>query len=196
MSQVPAIMIPITASSQVFPSNMPLSLMMQAGAPGFIPLMYNVGQVESNTAGDQHKPGPSSAASHKFELPNCPAVDSCMTVRESVKEEESKKQVKRAAGIRPTSGGGSRDTSVKGEPGSALESNASAGEPSKTRAPGERGGQKQQLKQIGEELCSSSQSLYSFLPSSDENDITDFLQASSSKPDDSGEDDKVKYKIF
>ena len=40
---------------------------------------------------------------------------------------------------------------------------------------GRRGGQQ---KQIGEELCSSSQSLYSFLPSSDDNDITDFLQVS------------------
>ena len=46
--------------------------------------------------------------------------------------------------------------------------------------------------QIQEEMFSSSQSLYSFLPSSDDNDIADFLQGGSSKPDDSEGEDKVK----
>ena len=208
-------MIPISCSNmsssqqQVFPANMPLGLMMQGTPAGFIPLcmgepvlgsgfMYNIG------AGDQEKEAaargqlPTSsrqaAAPPQFELPNCLAVNSCMTHRENTKEQDSGKKPVKRDGVRPSSNGGSHHTSVKGEPGSALESNASAGASVKGRNQNDQRNvsTRSQNKQIGEELCSSSQSLYSFLPSSDENDITDFLQASSSKPDDSDPEEKVK----
>ena len=137
-----------------------------------------------------------STATNQFELPNCLAVNSCMTLRENVKGQEVIKSLKKETSLRANSkDGGSRHTSVKGEPGSALESNASAGLSVKERQDRSTVEQKQLNKQIGDELCSSSQSLYSFLPSSDENDITDFLQASSGKPEDSGEDEKSVRRV-
>lgn len=112
--------------------------------------------------------------------------------QENVKEPEGSKKPTKREGVRPNSRDGSRHTSIKGEPGSALESNASAGASVKGRNHQIAETKRQTTKQIGEELCSSSQSLYSFLPSSDDNDITDFLQASSSKPDDSESEDRVR----
>ena len=209
-------MIPITcsntSSTQVFPTNMPLGLMMpgQGGTPtGFIPLC--MGDMQSMYRGIYQRPGPGEAegpgpsrtinpsisrkasGTSQFELPNCLAVNSCMTHRqENVKEPEGTKKPTKREGVRPNSGDGSRHTSVKGEPGSALESNASEEKKGRNPQGPSSADPKRQTKQIGEELCSSSQSLYSFLPSSDDNDITDFLQASSSKPDDSEGEDKVK----
>ena len=197
--QVPAIMIPITcantaSSSPVFPSSMPLVNMMMPGTAttGFIPLcmgepvMYNMGggldQGGESPRGPRSAPRPARA---QFELPNCLAVNSCMTQQEqsgTVKKTGTKRS--------PLSGEGSRHTSIKGESGSALDSNNSRGEPIKTKAllldPSSAKPKHEQ------EICSSSQSLYSFLHSSDENEVTDYLQAESSKPDDSEGDDKVR----
>lgn len=205
-------MIPISCASSRqspgFPTNMPLGLMMQGTPTGFIPLCvgdpvrgfsYKMpGQENEPESSMRLKPSNSrqSSAANQFELPNCLAVNSCMTLRENVKGQEVKKSLKKETTLRTASGdGGSRHTSVKGEPGSALESNASPGVSVKERQERSTVEQKQINKQIGDELCSSSQSLYSFLPSSDENDITDFLQASSGKPDDSGEDEKSVRRV-
>ena len=206
-------MIPISCASsrpgarpdQVFP-NMPLGLMMQGTPTGFIPLC--VGDPvrgfsykmpgEENESDNSLRMKPSTSrqtAPNQFELPNCLAVNSCMTLRENVKGQEVKKTLKKETSMRPTSGDGSRHTSVKGEPGSALESNASAVVSVKERPQPSNVEPKQLGKQIGDELCSSSQSLYSFLPSSDDADIMDFLQASSSKPDDSGEEEKSVRRV-
>ena len=212
ISQVPAIMIPISCASSRqspgFPTNMPLGLMMQGTPTGFIPLCvgdpvrgfsYKMpGQDNEPDSSMRMKPSTSrqTTATSQFELPNCLAVNSCMTLRENVKGQEVKKSLKKETNLRTTSGdGGSRHTSVKGEPGSALESNASAGVSVKERQDRSTVEQKQLNKQIGYELCSSSQSLYSFLPSSDDADIMDFLQASSSKPDDSGEEEKSVRRV-
>ena len=187
---------------------MPLGLMMQGTPTGFIPFCVGdpVRGFSYKMPGEEHesdnnmriKPSMSSqiSASNQFELPNCLAVNSCMTLRENVKGQEVKKTLKKEAAMRPTSGSGSRHNSVKGEPGSsALESNASVGVSVKGRQQTSNVETKQLNKQIGDELCSSSQSLYSFLPSSDENDIIDFLQASSGKPDDSGEEEKTVRRV-
>ena len=199
-------MIPISCAntatpSPVFSSNMPLGLMMQGTPTGFIPLcmgepvlhpsgqgfMYNVGSGEpgQESARTPRASARQTQARPQFELPNCLAVNSCMTHQEQ--EATKKSGVKK-----PQSGEGSRNTTNKVESGSALASNASPGEPAKviTSVDPSNVSPKQQTKQIGEELCSSSQSLYSFLHSSDENDISDFLIADSSKLDDSDGEEK------
>ena len=103
--QVPAIMIPISCTTtnptQVFPSNMnvnmPVGLMMQGTPTGFIPLcmgepvlggrfMYNPSSLDQEKEPFQRDSGmPMPTSSRKqsstphFELPNCLAVNSCMT---------------------------------------------------------------------------------------------------------------------
>ena len=177
-------MIPISCANTSSMSNMPLVNMMMPGTPtGFIPLcmgepvMYNMGAGEHQ---GQEPPRGARTGTRpaQLELPNCLAVNSCMTHQE---HGASKKVVTKR------SGESSGLNSIKGESGSAMDSNASPVEPAKAKAlldPNTINNKQQ-------EICSSSQSLYSFLHSSDENEVTDDHQAESSKPDDSEGDDKL-----
>ena len=170
-------MIPITcANTSSMPNmmNTMVNMMMPGTHTGFIPLcmgepvMYNMGGGDHQ--GQEPPRGPRTAPRPaQFELPNCLAVNSCMTHQEhgAIKKGGLKR-----------SGDGSRSISIKGESGSA--SNASPGEPAKAKSLLHPNNINKTL-----EICSSSQSLYSFLHSSDENELTDDHQAESSRPDDS-----------
>ena len=172
-------MIPITCA------NPPLvNMMMPSTHTGFIPLcmgepvMYNMG------GGDPWGPRTTPPRT-RFELPNCLAVNSCMTHQEQGATEK-------AVIKRPISGERSRHTSIKGEPGSALESNASPDKPTKAKTlldPASININAKQQTKHEQEIYSSSQSLYSFLHTSDDNEVKDYLQAESSTLYDS-EDDK------
>ena len=178
-------MIPITCANTSSMSSMPLVNMMMPGPPtGFIPLcmgepvMYNMSpgeqQGQEPPRGQRTAPRPA-----QFELPNCLAVNSCMTHQ----EHGATKKV-----VTKRSGESSGLNSIKGESGSAMESNVSPGEPAKAKALLDPNN----INNKQPEIYSSSQSLYSFLHSSDENEVTDDHQAESSKPDDSEGDDNLR----
>ena len=85
--------------------------------------------------------------------------------------------------VRQQSRDGSHHTSIKGEPGSAPESNASA----RASVQGKSYALHLQTKETSMKQnhgYSSSQSLYSFLHSSDDNDLTDCAAVSSRSPKD------------
>ena len=121
-------------------------------------------------------PGP-----HPVALPNCLAVNSCITPRPSWIEEKSKDK-NRENKPHSAIGEKSAHTSVKGEPGSALESNAS-GDLVKSRnleAPRPALSKLQHKSNgNGRYTDSSSQSIYTFLHSSDEIDLADFQSSNS-----------------
>ena len=178
-------MIPITCANTSSMSNMPLVNMMMPGPPtGFIPLcmgepvMYNMSpgeqQGQEPPRGQRTAPRPA-----QFELPNCLAVKSCMVHQEhgATKKVGAK-----------SSGESSGLNSIKGESGSAMDSDAS-GEKGPAKAKALLDPNTIDSKQ--QENYSSSQSLYSFLHSSDEKEVTDDHLAESSQPDDSEGDDKL-----
>ena len=186
-------MIPITcantaSSSPVFSPNMPMvNMMMPSNHTGFIPLcmgepvMYNMGgrdpQAQEALRGPRNAPPRT-----QFELPNCLAVNSCMTHQEQG-------ATKKAVIKRQMSGEGSRHTSIKGEPGVPAKAKTLLDPTFPTFPTSININAKQQTK-LEQEICSSSQSLYSFLHSSDDIEVQDYLQAESSYLDDS-EDDKL-----
>ena len=178
-------MIPITcANTSAMPNmmNTMVNMVMPGTHTGFIPLcmgepvMYNMGGGD-HQGGEEAPRGPrATPRPAQFELPNCLAVNSCMTHQEH--------GATKRAGVSKRSGEGSRSISIKGESGSAMESNASPSEPTKAKSLLDPNN----LNIKPQEMCSSSQSLYSFLHSSDENEVTDDQMI---RPDDSEGDDKV-----
>jgi len=152
---VPAVYIPMTGVSQGF--------MIQQGTR-YVPfgMMYSPKEVSQDSKGLGQKKGPESQP----ELPNCPAVNSCMVIN------PNPPKFKRPA---------SPATSIKGEPGSAIESNASA--PNSLKVKGGEGGEGEAEMQASSNnenqnpgndsdpaiySGSTSSSLYSFLKSSEE----------------------------
>ena len=140
--------------------------------------MYNMGggdpQAQENLRGPRTAPPRT-----QFELPNCLAVNSCMTHQEQ-------SATKKAVIKRQMAGEGSSHTSIKGEPGVPDKAKTLLDPTFPTSI---NINTKQQTK-LEQEICSSSQSLYSFLHSSDDIEVQDYLQAESSYLDDS-EDDKL-----
>jgi len=144
--------------------------MLQGRGARYVPLgmMYSPMETVPEEKSSSSKTGQTSGI--QPELPNCLAVNSCMVVGQNPPKF-----------ARPLS----RATSTKGEPGSALESNASAS--IKNKGVGGTGESKVQC--VGNEtdptaFSTSSSSLYSFLKTSE-----DFHSQPSS-----GEDDKDKKK--
>ena len=140
-------MIPITCSNTSSMPNMMMNTMVNMMMPGthtgFIPLCMGEPMMYSMGGGDPQPP--------QFELPNCLAVNSCMTHQEH--------------------GATKKSISTKGQSGSAMESNA------KDRFRLDLNN----MNKPHQEMYSSSQSLYSFLHSSDEIEVPDDPQAESSR---------------
>jgi len=164
---VPTVYIPIQGPN---PQNMPQGIMLQSRGARYVPLgmMYSPMETVPEEKSSSSKTGQTSGM--QPELPNCLAVNSCMVVGQNPPKF-----------ARPLS----RATSTKGEPGSALESNASASIKNK----GVGGAEANKAQCVGNEsdptsFSTSSSSLYSFLKTSE-----DFHSQPSS-----GEDDKEKKK--
>jgi len=193
---VPAIMIPFSSTQLPQPF-----MMVQPSSTGYIPLglmgdpvtttgthmLYKGGEGKAEPGQPGRKPPgpvrvPTSAAA-QLDLPDCLAVDSCMAHTERLKAGGARESKPQQSGI-SGGGGDSVATSVKGEPGSALESETGSAslQGRKVAGPGQHSQQQFQVKE--EELVSSSQSLYSFLQSSDEFEGQEFSSRQNSEPED------------
>eukprot|EP00090_Calanus_glacialis_P014686 TRINITY_DN23529_c0_g1_i1.p1 TRINITY_DN23529_c0_g1~~TRINITY_DN23529_c0_g1_i1.p1 ORF type:complete len:1323 (-),score=302.40 TRINITY_DN23529_c0_g1_i1:347-4315(-) len=161
---VPTVYIPIQGPN---PQTMAQGIMLQGRGARYVPLgmMYSPMETVAEEKGLSSKAGQTSGM--QPELPNCLAVNSCMVVGQNPPKF-----------ARPLS----RATSTKGEPGSALESNASI----KNKGLGTNASQAQNNGNESEPTAfsTSSSSLYSFLKTSD-----DFQSQPSS-----GEEEKEKKK--
>ena len=150
-------MIPITcANTSSMPNmmNTMVNMVMPGNHNGFIPLC--MGEPVMYNMGEEAPRGSRTAPSHaQFELPNCLAVKSCMTHQE---QGATKK------GVPKRSEEGSRSISFKGGSDSAMESITSPSEPTKARSLLDPNN----LNIKPQDMCSSSQSLYSFLHSPSE----------------------------
>merc|ERR1712128_228756 len=153
---VPTMYIPIQGQN---PQTMPQGIMIQSRGARYVPMGMMYSPMEP-------VPEEKSKQTSQPELPNCLAVNSCMVVQNPPKF------------ARPLS----RATSTKGEPGSALESNASS-----IKNKGVGGTRASKAQCAGNEseptaFSTSSSSLYSFLKTSE-----DFQSQPSS-----GEEEKEK----
>lgn len=142
---VPAVYLPIPGVSQGF--------MIQQGTR-YVPfgMMYSPNDLNQDSKGPGQKKGPESQP----ELPNCPAVNSCMVINPNPSKFK-----------RPDS----PSTSIKGEPGSAIESNTSAPHSNKEKTQMLRSPLRRNLGNESDQNIfsgSTSSSLYSFLKSSEE----------------------------
>lgn len=157
---LPAVYIPIQGNTggSVNAAHIPQGFMLQQGAgTRYVPLgmMYSTQELNQEGNVERKEKGPDSQP----ELPNCLAVNSCMIVNPNTP------RFKRPA---------SRATSIKGEPGSALDSNASAPNSVKLKQTQKLKDDQADSPHEGNESDpnifsgSTSSSLYSFLKSSEE----------------------------
>ena len=197
--QVPAMYLPIadpaSMPSLMVPDQVPMGLVVSGSSRSFIPI--NIGNPSQGfeTKGAETKVSDSESDSWRKgtppqpKLPNCLAVNSCMELLQHQDIIQEKSPGKENKHIRVQSRDGLNQTSIKAEPGSALESNASAGESIKERPKSlGRKSEKVVATAVTNE-CSSSQSLYSFIQSTDEIEPTGFTTPISSPV--STEDSKV-----
>eukprot|EP00092_Neocalanus_flemingeri_P023959 GFUD01025990.1.p1 GENE.GFUD01025990.1~~GFUD01025990.1.p1 ORF type:complete len:1325 (+),score=327.53 GFUD01025990.1:258-4232(+) len=152
---VPTVYIPIQGPNPSAPPQMAQGIMLQGRGARYVPMgmMYSPMETVAEEKDVSSKAGQTSGM--QPELPNCLAVNSCMVVAQNPPKF-----------ARPVS----RATSVKGEPGSALESNASASASVKAKGV-ETNTNRDRAQNLGNEsdptFSTSSSSLYSFLKTSD-----------------------------
>ena len=203
--QVPAVYVPISHPGSIppvmLPHQVPIGLMVDGSTQSLIPVHISdpvagfMNPMTEAKASDSESDSLRKTTVHQSKLPNCLAVNSCMELlhhQEKLQERGTPTSLIKNRLIRLKSRDGSHHTSIKGEPGSAIESIASAGASVKERFFASNGISEEPVIKETDNESSSSESLYSFIQSSDENDPNDFTPVSFRSPNNgSPEDCKV-----